>query len=845
MTKKRTTVGVYINNLEAEYQRSIWSGIDAAARERDVDVIFLGRGDVSSPQLFDMMRNRICEFVTADRYDGLIVVSSTISGYAGGEAIFRELTDLVGKIPIVNLGPAYPGVASVTVDNRSGIRDVVRHLVEAHGRTRFVFVSGPDHNIDSNERKTAFLETLAEFGLEPVEGGLLGGMFRYNVAKASFGAWLERGIPFDAVVTANDNMACAIYDALSGGRYSVPDDISITGFDDSAVARFFAVPLTTVRQPIRELGYEALKRVVGMIADNLPPESVSLPTLPVYRQSCGCLSREVQDAASPDGLESSCADALEKLLPGITGTLASLFSRISAEPLSCADFLSAFRRALYSPSSSPSLFNLLGNYVSTLERSLWRGSSGPVSPGTAQRDLLACRELALHQARILLKEHAETWQANQLRTFVEQSSRQHHAVVGLISSFSLESLLKTLMVSLRDMSIDSCFMSLFVPGTDNRRSRLVLGMYRGQPLDFPGEGLEFDSIDLFPRDLVPAGNRINVLAEVLYHQDRALGLLVIEDNPLERQLFNVLSNQIMGAVRSSLLMDELREKDLRLNEAFAELRQRADELESANAQIRQNQAQLILSEKMATLGRLTAGMAHEMNTPLGAAMASLSEVGKLLDEYRASAGDPDVTREDHLEIASEMGKMIDLATRSVERAAGFIRTIKGQTRMGGPAGETVQFDLRKSVRDTVCLLGHNIRKGNVAVVLDEDEPPVTCSGYPDKLSQVLTNLMVNAVDAMAPEGGTMTVRVGERPLGAGGETACVIELSDTGCGIERDNLARIFEPLYTTKPVGVGTGLGLTIVHDIVVGDFKGDISVSSEVGAGTTFTITIPSRRS
>jgi signal transduction histidine kinase len=133
-------------------------------------------------------------------------------------------------------------------------------------------------------------------------------------------------------------------------------------------------------------------------------------------------------------------------------------------------------------------------------------------------------------------------------------------------------------------------------------------------------------------------------------------------------------------------------------------------------------------------------------------------------------------------------------------------------------------------------LSHALRASQSEVDLRIRSRPVRAVGIADRLAQVVTNLVTNAIDAMESNGGgRVTVSVESNA----GEIRLAV--SDTGCGIPADSLTRIFDPLFTTKPVGKGTGLGLTIIHDIIHGDFGGKIEVESTVGQGTTFTVCLP----
>jgi PAS domain S-box-containing protein len=259
---------------------------------------------------------------------------------------------------------------------------------------------------------------------------------------------------------------------------------------------------------------------------------------------------------------------------------------------------------------------------------------------------------------------------------------------------------------------------------------------------------------------------------------------------------------------------------------------RAAQLEQANQALRQNQDQLLVAEKMASIGRLTAGIAHEMNTPLAAVRSSLSELTSLVNEYDDAVGDPDVNEEDHHEIAAEMRQAIELASTSTERAAGFVRGVKSQTR-DLSAKQMVAFNAVPIIDEAILLLSHMLREKKCTVNFDHISSLMELKGSPGRLAQVVTNLVVNSADACAPRGdGKIEVKLIED--GA----FLVMTVTDNGGGIPPEIITRIFEPMFTTKPFGQGTGLGLPIVHDIVVGDFGGKIDVTSNVGEGTTFTL-------
>ena len=239
----------------------------------------------------------------------------------------------------------------------------------------------------------------------------------------------------------------------------------------------------------------------------------------------------------------------------------------------------------------------------------------------------------------------------------------------------------------------------------------------------------------------------------------------------------------------------------------------------------------MLSENMAALGRLTAGMAHEMNTPLAAVRMALDELGKLTVEYLGSLADADVSPHDHREIAREMRESVVLAAGAARRVAGFVQGIHFQSTSLG--ADRHSFNVVLVIQDTLLLLNHALRKANCSVSFAPCAPEILLYGSPGRLAQVVTNLAANAIDACrARGGGVITIRLASSP----GRVTLIV--ADQGSGIAPENLQRIFDPMFTTKPFGEGTGLGLSIVHNIVVNDFHGTIQVDSELDHGTTFTL-------
>ena len=240
-----------------------------------------------------------------------------------------------------------------------------------------------------------------------------------------------------------------------------------------------------------------------------------------------------------------------------------------------------------------------------------------------------------------------------------------------------------------------------------------------------------------------------------------------------------------------------------------------EELTTRDQALKEASHRLAESEKMSALGQLGAGIAHEVKNPL-AAIRGYAQLGL----RKTSADDP----------MAEYFRTIEKETgRSLEILKNLLKFSRQE------AVEMARLDVNQIVTDTTKLVAHQLAMKKVQVESTLFDGPLNVVGNTGQLHQVLLNLFMNAGDAMEEEGGgTLTVT---SDLVDGTVRICS---TDTGCGIPPDVKQRIFNPFFTTKPVGKGTGLGLSVSHGIIE-EHKGEITVESEVGRGTTFTIVLP----
>jgi signal transduction histidine kinase len=258
------------------------------------------------------------------------------------------------------------------------------------------------------------------------------------------------------------------------------------------------------------------------------------------------------------------------------------------------------------------------------------------------------------------------------------------------------------------------------------------------------------------------------------------------------------------------------------------LEQRNLELHDALEKLRRAQDDLVRSEKLASMGRLVAGIAHEINNPVNAVINTL---GPLEEALRTLVDSPN--SEAAARAATDAGEMLRVVQRGAARSKAIVQALHNYSR--GDEQRPRELSLARSVDDTLDLLRHHLRNVRVEKEID---PALRITGFPGQIDQVFMNLITNAAQAVGERERGGTVRLAAATRGEEVE----ITVADDGPGITPEVIPRIFDPFFTTKDVGEGSGLGLSIVHGIV-DRHGGRIEVHSRLGEGTTFRITLPAR--
>lgn len=340
--------------------------------------------------------------------------------------------------------------------------------------------------------------------------------------------------------------------------------------------------------------------------------------------------------------------------------------------------------------------------------------------------------------------------------------------------------------------------------------------------------------------MAPLGS-VGLVVNLLAVCGVTFGLTIALMSGRRRLMDNLVAATSKIANLNQALSERVREREQAVSELTAmeaDLRRKTDELVSSLETLRSAQRELVRSEKLASLGGLVAGLAHEINTPLGVAVTAASLVRESVDGVRRQVEGPQVRRAALLEGLIAAQEAVATLEINIQRAAGLIRHFK--TVSVDQTGDNVRaLEIGSYLEEVLASLAPLLKRSRLAVRVDCPEP-VPATTHPGALAQMVTNFVTNALHhAFDPD------QDGELRFSVRSDAGRArLEVHDNGRGMPAEVAEKAFEPFFTTRGSSGGSGLGLFIVHNLVTEGLGGSISLESEPGRGTTFRVDFPLTR-
>ncbi|WP_057831897.1 sensor histidine kinase [Colwellia sp. TT2012] len=372
--------------------------------------------------------------------------------------------------------------------------------------------------------------------------------------------------------------------------------------------------------------------------------------------------------------------------------------------------------------------------------------------------------------------------------------------------------------------------------------------------DTPCADISDDSLCIFPQgicELYPDDQLLQDMNIEGYvgtplrdSQGNMMGIVValhekkIENPDFAVTLFELFSGRISAEIERTEREQELQELTKTLED---KVKERTQELSQAIDRLKQTQQEVLAKEKMASLGALVAGVAHEINSPLGVAILSGSMIDETAKEINGKIIDQSLSKQELQTGLANIKQSITALNFNLQRAAKLVDNFK-QVAIDRNTDDIRQFTFSSWLDSLLSSLMPMLKKNNISLQMHLPEQPTTITTCPSKLAQVISNLVINAVIHGFPEKANLVDKKLTFTL-TEHKQRIILSIADNGIGIENELIKHLFEPFYTTKRGQGSTGLGLSIVRNILTGALRGSIDITSQVDQGTKFTISLPKK--
>ncbi|MDR2591418.1 MAG: SpoIIE family protein phosphatase [Chitinispirillales bacterium] len=567
------------------YYASLWPGIVDCAKENGCNVVCFAGGALRiSPQNpYEVQRNIIYNHIDTSKFDG-VIISGTLNNFIS-EMEFAKFMERFSALPTVSLAPALEHIPAVIVDNASGMRGLISHLAHSHDCKKFAFISGPKGNLDADQRLDFFRKYLKELGIACDEERIATGDFSRNGGYKATLDLLKRGIEFDALVTANDETALGAIEALLESNVRVPEDVAVTGFDDIEESALTTPPLTTVQQPLYEIGRTAVELLVTKMNGKEVPRRTSLQTPLSIRQSCGCF---INPNHALDRRTFSIIQRLSNNIDHLKEHLTSeLFSFVAMEMGASID--DEDLREIASSFFDEVEGTRTGVFLSALNRMVRAATLAAAESDDIlqwQKILVTIRKFTqgldparaeiadnlLHDSYNLFSEAATRQQAHKRLQAEQKAALMRSVGHSIANSFDIPTLSQAIVKMFPRLEINDFSLSLYDKSTkDFLNSKPIIALRHGKKDSMAQNDMFFPTKDLVLGGLKDSQEPYHVIVQPLHFKNEQLGMAVFKDGPLTGYIYDIVGEHLSGALQGALLMKKIQEQTLKLEEAYKEL----------------------------------------------------------------------------------------------------------------------------------------------------------------------------------------------------------------------------------------------------------------------------------
>jgi len=568
------------------YKTTLRAGISEKAEELDVNIIcFAGGALLRSPyNLNENQRNIVYRFVNSKNVDGLIIIS-TIGSYTKRKE-FENFLLLYKDIPKVIVGENNKNYPSIMIDNKKGMEELVAHLLVEHKCKNIAFIKGPAGNLDAEKRFNVFKNKLKDFNIKYDQNMVVSGNFLVKSGREAIKKLIDiKKVKFDAIIASNDHMALGALEELNKRGISVPNDVFLVGFDNSIKARASIPPLTTVNQPVKELGRSSVDLIYKILNGEKTPKLTKLDSELIIRQSCGCFQNKenISIFKRIKFKKSNKEELLNKFLYGIKNN--KNLDCLNVDEKKMKIFFKLFYDTVFYKSDKVKLFHSISDLVNYNNE-----SSKNDDEITCLHDLiLTVYELFIQYVNndqqkqhlsdiykdsiIHFKDILKNMEVLNNYKIQEKLEKLIDIIELLFSQLDVKFITDVIEDKLKMLDINSCFIALAYDNTKGSEKDLSLDSY--EPLFACKKTGRLELIhdyspikEIIPSYLFDNNKCYNVIIKPLFFKDIHLGLIIFEQGIKEGLYYEMLRSQISNALYSALLYSKTKQAEEKLKEAL-------------------------------------------------------------------------------------------------------------------------------------------------------------------------------------------------------------------------------------------------------------------------------------
>ncbi len=601
--KSRLTFGLIVDCISGweeaiYYQSSILSGVNDFAEENNINIFCFVTGRIHATREWEKMRNILFDMINSKNLDGLIILTASI-GFNPNEQSTLDFIKKFGDIPIVTINSGLNSYPGVSIDNYTGMKRVIDHLIEVHGCSKIAFIKGPVGNNEADLRFEAYRESLKSHNISFNEDLIFQDTLEFNYFSGNLAvrAYLdERKVAFDAIAASNDNMAIGALLELNSRNCEV--QIPITGFDNSDTGKNFS--LTTVNQSFYDQAKATAKKLMDIIMEKKTPMQEELPAELIIRSSCGCTpdsikgtinthynSKSVSTAYSFESIMENIMQALSKLDLSIPAkhkerlreleenAIISLYNEICTKQKE--NFLNSWEKIIFWATIYKIDLFFLDEILTELRKKFL--------PFLSDISEIEKAEGLFHSARIQVVEAIRRTEGSCL--VFNYIHSQGLGVFGenLTSSFDFDQQVEIIASELPKCGINKGLISLYEdPANPLGYSRLAVAFNENGMVNLNKNKLLFHTRDLLPRFAAKMlkASRFTLIVEALFHGDTHLGVALLQLGSESLKTMETIRYRLSFSFKSALLLDKIQKQTQNLEK---QVRARTKQLTHANKQL--------------------------------------------------------------------------------------------------------------------------------------------------------------------------------------------------------------------------------------------------------------------